>query len=92
MVKRLSRIVPWQAGKVSAVIYFVLGGIFAIPFGMLSALLNPGTEGKQLSVGFFIILPFLYAALGLLFVPLVCWLYNLAARLVEFSLEDRAET
>lgn len=52
MVNRLSRIVPWQAGKVSTVIYFVLGVIFAISFGMLSALLNPGTEGKQLSVGF----------------------------------------
>ncbi len=82
MNRRIVRIAPWQAGKVSAVIYFVFGLLLAIPVGLLS-LFAPSKAGEpQMSIGFVIALPFLYALAGLIFVPLGCWIYNIAAKLV----------
>ena len=99
MNRQIVRIAPWQAGKVSAVVYFAVGLLFAIPFSAFTYLV-PAPAGQpqpgilvavMLAVG----MPILYALIGLIFVPLVCWIYNLAAKLVgglSFSVETKERT
>lgn len=83
MRKRLSRIAPWQAGKLFAVVYFILSLLFVIPLFLLTAFVPAATgPGPRLSPGLLIIFPFLYALAALLFVPLGCWIYNVAASVV----------
>jgi hypothetical protein len=51
----------------------------------------PAALKPQFGLGILLILPFLYAAVGLLFVALACAIYNLAARFVggvEVSVVD----
>lgn len=82
MKKRIVSVAPWQAGKTFAVTYFLLGLLIAVPLGLLIALI-PDVPGQQKpGIGFFIAMPFIYAAAGLIFMPLLCWIYNKAARLV----------
>lgn len=83
MYKRLSRIAPWQAGKLFAVIYFFLSFVFIVPLFlmMIIAPFRPG-PGPHFSPALLIFFPFLYALVALIFVPLACWIYNLAARVV----------
>ena len=81
MNRQLVRIAPWQAGKVCAVIYFMFGVVFAIPFALIASL-APAEDAAPFDVGFAIALPFLYAIGALIFVPIGCWVYNLAAKLV----------
>ena len=95
MTKRLTRIAPWQAGKLFAVVYFVLSLIFVVPMELI-ALLAPTRvgPGPHFSPGLIILFPFLYALVGLLFVPLGCWIYNVAAKLVgglEVAVADGAD-
>lgn len=95
MTKRLTRIAPWQAGKLFAVVYFVLSLIFVVPMELV-ALLAPtrAGPGPHFSPGLIILFPFLYALVGLLFVPLGCWIYNVAAKLVgglEVAVADGAD-
>jgi hypothetical protein len=94
MMKRLSRISPWQAGKTLAVAYFALGLIIAIPFGLLMSLV-PAVPGQQKpSALFFVFMPLLYALVALIFVPLGCWIYNMAARYtggIEVSVETQPD-
>jgi hypothetical protein len=95
MTKRLSRIAPWQAGKLFALIYFVMSFLFVIPMALLSAF-APMPQGAKphLGLGFIICLPFMYALAGLIFVPLGCWVYNTAAKVVgglEISVLDGAD-
>lgn len=83
MSKRISRIAPWQAGKLFAVIYFFLSLVFVIPMILISAIAPiPTGPGFHFSVGALLVLPFMYALAGLIFVPLGCWLYNTAAKFV----------
>ena len=91
MKRRLTRIAPWQAAKVSALLYFLIGLVISIPFGLLALVLPPPPEANGLGVGLFFVLPFMYAVAGLVFVPLMCWFYNLIARVVggiEVSVEE----
>jgi hypothetical protein len=95
MTKRLSRIAPWQAGKLFALIYFVMSFLFVIPIALLGAF-APMPQGAKphLGLGFIICLPFMYALAGLIFVPLGCWVYNTAAKVVgglEISVLDGAD-
>jgi hypothetical protein len=95
MTKRLSRIAPWQAGKLFALIYFVMSFLFVIPMALLSAF-APMPQGAKphLGLGFIICLPFMYALAGLIFVPLGCWVYNTAAKVVgglEISVSNGAD-
>ena len=87
MRRRLTRISPWQAAKLSAVLYFIMGLIIAIPFALFS-----GASGQAgLGIGFAIALPFIYAIGGLIFVPIMCWVFNFVAGLVgglEFDVTD----
>jgi hypothetical protein len=83
MAKRISRIAPWQAGKLFAVIYFVLSLVFVIPMGIAIHFAPTPPNGKPpMSPIFLVFLPFLYALGGLVFVPLACWIYNTAAKWV----------
>jgi hypothetical protein len=96
MTKKLTRIAPWQAGKLFAVIYFFVSLIFVIPMELI-AMLAPTSSapGPHLSPGLILLFPFVYALAGLVFVPLACWIYNLAARLVgglEITVADGAGT
>jgi hypothetical protein len=90
MSKRIARIAPWQAGKLFAVIYFGISLFFVILFAFFSGLLPSGAR-PHFGMISLLLLPFLYALAGLIFVPLACWVYNLAAGLVgglEISLTD----
>jgi hypothetical protein len=90
MSKRISRIAPWQAGKLFALIYFGVSLFFVILIVVFSGLLPAGTR-PNLGTGALLLLPLLYALAGLIFVPLTCWVYNLAASVVgglEISLTD----
>jgi len=90
MSKRIARIAPWQAGKLFAVIYFVVSLFFVILIALFSGLLPAGAR-PHLGMVSLLVLPFFYALAGLIFVPLACWVYNLAASLVgglEISLTD----
>jgi hypothetical protein len=83
MSKQLSRIAPWQAGKLFAVMYFFLSLVFVIPMILITAVAPmPAGPGIHFSVGALLILPFMYALAGLIFVPLGCWFYNIAAKFV----------
>lgn len=82
MNRQLVRIAPWQAGKVCAVIYFVFGLVFAIPFALIASFAAPVSGAPRFGLGLAIALPILYAIAALIFVPIGCWVYNFAARLV----------
>jgi hypothetical protein len=93
MTKQLSRIAPWQAGKLFALIYFVMSLLFVIPMALVSAFAPMPQGAKPPGLGFIVCLPFLYALAGLIFVPLGCWVYNTAAKLVgglQISVTDDA--
>ena len=93
MTKRLSRIAPWQAGKLFALIYFFLSLLFVIPMMLITSVL-PTPAGSKFTPGMLIFAPFFYALAGLIFVPLGCWLYNISAKLVgglEVSVTDDAD-
>lgn len=83
MSKQLSRIAPWQAGKLFAVLYFFLSLIVVIPMIIAAAMVPmPLGPGIHFSVGTLLFFPFMYALAAIIFVPLACWFYNTAARLV----------
>ncbi len=82
MTKRLTRISPWQSAKTLAVIYFGMGVIFGIPFGLIMSLIPTVPGETRPSAAFFFLFPVFYALMALIFVPLGCWMYNVAARLV----------
>jgi hypothetical protein len=83
MMKRLSRIAPWQAGKLFAVVYFFVSLLFVIPMLLVTAIAPvPVGPGPKFGPGMLLLFPFLYALAGLIFVPLGCWIYNMAAKLV----------
>jgi hypothetical protein len=92
--KQLTRIAPWQAGKLFAFIYFVLSVLFVIPMALISSMVPKNAPGPHFGIAFFIAMPFMYAIFGLIFVPLGCWIYNLAAKFVgglEISVTDKVD-
>ena len=96
MSTRVSRIAPWQAGKLFAVIYFGFSLAIVILMMLLTAVLPLPPQAKpHLGTGLFLVLPFLYGLAGLIFVPLGCWVYNIAAGMVgglEISLTEQDAT
>ena len=94
MSKQLTRIAPWQVGKLFAFIYFVLSLFLVIPFALISSTVPSNVPGPHFGIGFFIAMPFMCAICGLLFVPVGCWVYNLAAKFVgglEISVTDKVD-
>ena len=96
MTKKLIRIAPWQAGKLFAVFYFVLSLIFVVPMELIALLApTPKGPGPHFSPALIMLFPFIYALAGLLLVPLACWIYNVAAKLVgglDITVTDTADT
>jgi hypothetical protein len=93
MLRRVTRISPWQAGKFFAVLYFILGLVFAIPFALFSAAVPEA--GGGFGIGFAIAIPFIYGICGLIFVPIACLIFNFVANLVgglEFTVAESAES
>lgn len=96
MIRRIVRVAPWQAGKVAAVLYFIMGIVIAgfMALSIIFAPPNPAPGQEPMGWGFVMVMPFLYAVTGLVFVPASCWLYNLVASWVggiEMTVEDRPE-
>ena len=90
MIRSVTRVSPWQAGKFFAVLYFIIGLVFAVFFALVAQLAPPDQVGFGL--GFALAFPFMYAIGALIFVPIFCWLYNLVAKLVgglEFEVIER---
>jgi hypothetical protein len=95
VTKKLNRIAPWHAGTLFAIVYFLLSLIFVVPLELLALLApaNPG-PGPHFSPVLIILFPFLYALAALLLVPLGCWIYNIAARMVgglDITVTDSAD-
>jgi hypothetical protein len=83
VTKRLTRIAPWQAGKLFAVVYFLVSLVFVIPMELVALLVSaPAGSKAHLSPGLILLFPFIYALVALVFVPLACWIYNVAANWV----------
>ncbi len=83
MAKRISRIAPWSAGRLFAVIYFIFSLLFIIPMALVWNFAPiPAASKPPIGPGVLVLVPFLYAVGGLLFVALGCAIYNLAARFV----------
>lgn len=79
MRRRISRVSIWQATKFCAVMYFIMGLLFAIPF----ALFTPAAGQTGVSAGVFALaLPFGYAIGALIFVPIGCLIFNGVSKLV----------
>jgi hypothetical protein len=95
MTKKLTRIAPWQAGKLFAVVYFVLSLIFVVPIELIALFApTPAGPGPHFSPAMIILFPFLYALAALVLVPLGCWIYNVAAKLVgglEVTVTDNTD-
>ncbi len=97
MLKKLSRIAPWQAGKLFAVVYFVFSLIFVLPLELIALLAPTQAQvgpGPHFSPMLIILFPFLYAIAALIFVPLGCWIYNISAKMVgglEITVADSAD-
>jgi hypothetical protein len=95
VTKKLIRIAPWQAGKLFAVVYFILSLIFVVPLELIALLAPTHTgPGPHFRPALIILFPFLYALAALVFVPLGCWIYNVAAKLVgglDVTVRDGAD-
>ena len=98
MGTQISRIAPWQATKVFTIMYFIIGAAFATPMLLLTLIVGPqvgGEETNNLGIWFYIAMPFLYAIMGLILIPISCWLYNMIAKYVggiEFTLQEKSDT
>ncbi len=75
MIQRIVRIAPLQAGKVSAILYGIVG-VVLVPFFMLPSLLG-AKEAFPIWVALLFI-PF-YAILGFVMTVVMAWLYNVVA-------------
>jgi|CXWL01.1.fsa_nt_gi hypothetical protein len=99
---KLKQVAPLQAGKMLAALYGAMSLIF-VPFmlvfmalGSFAARAQGGTGAPPLplmfgmGVGFMVLLPFFYAAMGFLAGIIGAWIYNLLAKWVggfEFEFE-----
>lgn len=106
MKVKLSRVAPFQAGKMLAALYGAMSLLF-VPFmalfmmmGSFAARAQHGGAGAPplpfmfgMGIGFMIILPFFYAAMGFVTGCLGAWFYNILTKWVggfEFEFEDLA--
>lgn len=96
MNRKITRIAPWQAGKLSAVIYFAFGLMISLPITVVGLMVSPNPEEPKTGHWIVIIgLPFFYALACIIFVPLGCWIYNISAKLVgglSIDMEDDSPT
>lgn len=92
MQLKLKRIAPLQAGKMLAAFYGLMSLVF-VPFmlffmamGSLAARQQGGASAPALplmfgmGIGFMVLLPVVYAAMGFVFGALSAWIYNLLVK------------
>lgn len=98
MRKRLKKISVFQTSKVAAVLYGLLGLVFA-PIFLLVGMFAPGASdsagllGLGAGIAGAIVVPILYAVFGFIATAIACVLYNILAGFtggIEFELEDVA--
>ena len=89
--RRIRRVDPTQAAKLTGVLYGLMGLLFA-PIFFLISLAAPRGSGYGFGIGFAIVLPVLYAVIGAVFTFIGAALYNLVAGWVggiEVEVEER---
>jgi hypothetical protein len=86
MVTRVRHINPIQFALITAIIYAIIGLIFAIlwlPFASMMAATMPhangGMIGASMGIAGIVIFPLLYFAIMFIFGLLTAWIYNLVA-------------
>jgi hypothetical protein len=84
MAQRIRSFDPMQMGKTLAVLYLLLGAVFAIPFYLFSSAMGKMTSGGQSGMaswgmGMLIALPIIYSICGFIGGIVSAWLYNLVA-------------
>ena len=83
---QLKRFGVLQTAKVAGVLYFLGALVFCIPIGLLSMLVGGLSEqnpvGAMFGGIFMFVAPFIYGALGFVFVAIGCLVYNLTAKFV----------
>ena len=88
MRKRITRIAPFQLGKVFAVFY----AIFSIPFALIMGIAAAFAPASQnVSVAMIVAIPIFYVVFGFLFTVVAAWLYNVVAKWtggVEYEVEE----
>jgi glycopeptide antibiotics resistance protein len=90
MIKRFTRFSIWPTTKTMVAVYFLAALVFVIPFGLLMSVV-PTAAGES-KPGFLMLLamPFVYAIVALIFVPIGCLIYNVCAKMtggVEVTVE-----
>ncbi len=97
MGTQIKSIAPLQAAKVSAVLYFVIGAVIAVPMvviGMFVSTSEGAGEAQSFGVGFLLLMPLFYAVIGFIFGPIFCWLYNVVAKWtggIEITIQDTSD-
>ncbi len=82
MTHRIRTLGVAQMAKVLGALYFLLGVVFALIFGVVGSMVPSAETGADVAMfgtGFIIAMPFLYAILGFVFGALIAWLYNVVA-------------
>jgi hypothetical protein len=96
MRKRLKKISVFQTSKVAAVLYGLLGLVFA-PIFLVVGMFAPGSGdeagllGLGAGVAGAVLVPIFYAVFGFIGTAIACVLYNIIAGFIggiEFELED----
>jgi hypothetical protein len=77
MRRQVVRLSVHQTSKVLAVLYFVMG-LVLMPFFVLASRASP--EGRGFGLGFALLLPVVYGAIGYVFVAIGCAAYNFVVR------------
>ena len=94
MNNQIVRISPLQAAKVATILYFIMGALFTIPMVLMTMIASVPEGAEQSSPfgwGFLLLMPFIYAVMGFIFIPICCWIYNLVAGWVggiEITLQE----
>lgn len=82
--KRVKRIGVAQTSLVAAIVMFFISLIFVIPMGLIVGAVGavggdfPGLPFS--GIGFFILVPFLYAIMGFISTAIGCLVYNMVAK------------
>jgi hypothetical protein len=91
MKVQVRRLPLHQNAKVFAVLYAVGSLVFVVPFGGAS-IFNAPVSMREYATFNMLALPFVYLLFGYVSAILLCWLYNVLAKLIggfEFETESK---
>jgi hypothetical protein len=92
MRKRITRVAPFQLGKVFAVLY----AIFSVPIALIMGIAASfAPQGQSMSLAMIVALPLFYVIFGFLGMALAAWLYNVVARWtggIEYVTQEMSES